>query len=103
MGKVGTRRRRQVWVRLNQVGRILMPTGEESDIDTDPSTLGHDLEDDRIGVTQEESELSHPKFNRTVGHVPRKERRRWNDGRCGKLAYITQRPPVPLLESGSGI
>ena len=31
MGKAGSRRRRQVWVRLNLAGRILLSTGEESD------------------------------------------------------------------------
>ena len=60
MGKAGSRRRRQVWVRLNQAGRILLSTGEESDINTELSPLGHDLEDDRIGFTQDESELRHP-------------------------------------------
>ena len=41
-----------MWVRLNHAGRILLSTGEESDIDTDLSPLGHDLEEDRIGYHQ---------------------------------------------------
>ncbi len=77
-GKDETRRRRQVWVRLNHAGRILLSTGGESDIDADLIPLGQDLQDDLIGVEQEVNTLSHPGLYRTVGHVPRKERRRWN-------------------------
>ena len=66
-------RRRQVWVRLNHAGRILLSTGQESDIDTELSPLGHDLEDDRIGSTQEENGLSHPGLNWT--HRPRASER----------------------------
>ncbi len=107
IGKAGTRRRRQVWVRLNHAGRILLSTGGESDIDADLSPLGQDLEDDRIGVVQEENALSHPGLNRTVGHVPRKERRRWNailkDSRCGSIAPITECPPKPSGEEAEPV
>ena len=58
------------------------------------------MEDDRIGVVQEVTSLSRPGLNRSVGHVPRKERRRWNailrDSRCGQVAPITDSSACPL-------